>query len=53
MIQDHLVENLTIDREDFDNLPVFTRRGGLSQAIRVFDGELDDMVKSLNEAIAA
>jgi type I restriction enzyme R subunit len=44
LIQDHLVENLTIDREDFNTLPVFALRGGLSQATRVFVGALDDLV---------
>lgn len=49
----HLVENLTIDREDFNLLPVFTRQGGLSQATRAFAGGLDDLLEKLNEAIAA
>ena len=53
VIKAHLVENLTIDREDFNLLPVFTRQGGLSQATRVFAGGLDDLLEKLNEAIAA
>jgi type I restriction enzyme R subunit len=53
LIEAHLIENLTIDRQDFDILPVFTRRGGLSQATRIFGGMLDDVVNALNEAIAA
>jgi len=53
VIKAHLVENLTIDREDFNMLPVFTRQGGLSQATRVFAGSLDDLLEKLNEAIAA
>jgi type I restriction enzyme, R subunit len=53
LIEAHLIENLTIEREDFDTLPVFTRRGGLSQATRIFGGKLDEMVNALNEAIAA
>jgi type I restriction enzyme, R subunit len=52
-IKAHLVENLTIDREDFNLLPLFARRGGLSQANRVFSGGLDDMLSKLNEAVAA
>jgi type I restriction enzyme R subunit len=52
-IKAHLVANLTVDQEDLDSLPLFTRRGGLSQANRVFAGTLDDLLKELNEAIAA
>jgi type I restriction enzyme, R subunit len=53
VIKAHLVENLTIDREDFNSLPVFTRQGGLSQATRVFAGSLEGLLEKLNEAIAA
>jgi type I restriction enzyme R subunit len=53
LIGAHLVENLTIDIGDFDLLPVFSRRGGLSQATRVFAGQLHGLVVQINEAIAA
>jgi type I restriction enzyme R subunit len=53
MIEAHLIENLTIDRQDFDTLPVFARQGGLSQATRIFGPRLDEMIIALNEAIAA
>ena len=53
LIEAHLIENLTIGREDFDILPVFARYGGLTQATRIFAGRLDEMINSLNEAIAA
>ena len=52
-IKAHLVANLTIDPEDFDVLPVFTRAGGRSQATRVFGGHLLQLVSQLNEAVAA
>jgi type I restriction enzyme R subunit len=52
LIEAHMVENLTVEREDFDILPVFTLRGGLSQATRVFGGSLDDLLVKFNEAIA-
>ncbi len=39
-IREHLIENLSIDQEDFDYLPVFARAGGWGKANRVFDGEL-------------
>lgn len=53
LIEAHLVENLTIDQSDFDLLPVFTRKGGLSQATRVFAGQLRNLIVQLNEAVAA
>jgi type I restriction enzyme R subunit len=51
-IEGHLVENLTIDQDDFDTLPVFTLAGGWSRANRVFKGKLPQVISQLNEAIA-
>lgn len=53
LIEAHLIENLTIDLGDFDLLPVFARKGGLSQATRVFSGQLQDLIVQFNEAVAA
>lgn len=53
LIEAHLVENLTIDLGDFDLLPVFARKGGLSQATRVFGDQIQDLIVQFNEAIAA
>jgi type I restriction enzyme R subunit len=52
LIEAHLIENLTIDRQDFHLLPIFSLRGGLSQATRVFGESLDGLVMKVNEAIA-
>jgi type I restriction enzyme R subunit len=52
-IRDHLVENLSIDQEDFEELPVFTRFGGWGKANRVFDNKLNNIIGQINEAIAA
>jgi type I restriction enzyme R subunit len=52
-IREHLIQNLTIDRQDFELLPIFTRVGGWAPADRAFGGELGDLLKDLNEAIAA
>ena len=40
-IRHHLVENLSIDRDDFDAVPVLSSHGGWGRANRVFDGQLD------------
>ena len=52
-IRAHLIENLSIEREDFDALPVFTRAGGWRRADTVFYGQLPELLRDFNEAIAA
>jgi type I restriction enzyme R subunit len=52
-IRDHLIENLSIDRDDFENVPVFTRFGGWGRANKTFNNQLDNIISDLNEAIAA
>jgi type I restriction enzyme, R subunit len=52
-IRVHLIENLSIDREDFELVPVLTREGGWSAARRVFGERLEPLLHQLNEAIAA
>lgn len=52
-IREHLIANLSIDREDFDDLPVFARHGGWAAANRDFDGGLLHFLEEVNQAIAA
>ncbi|QUS60555.1 type I restriction-modification enzyme R subunit C-terminal domain-containing protein [Synechocystis sp. PCC 7338] len=52
-IREHLVQNLSIDLEDFDYAPVFERHGGRGRANKVFAGKLTKLVQGLNSAIAA
>ena len=52
-IRHHLVANLSIDREDFENVPVLLNRGGWGRANRVFDGDLADLLEQLNEELVA
>jgi type I restriction enzyme R subunit len=52
-IREHLVQNLSLDLEDFDYAPVFERYGGRGKANKVFAGRLSQLVQSLNSAIAA
>lgn len=53
-IQQHLRENLSIDEEDFDVIPIFSNAGGLGAARKVFGVQkLDALLHQLNEAIAA
>ncbi|MCC6739348.1 MAG: DEAD/DEAH box helicase family protein [Planctomycetia bacterium] len=52
-IREHLIKNLSIEKEDFEIVPVFTHAGGWKQADRVFDGKLEPLLKKINAAIAA
>lgn len=52
-IKRHLIANLSIDKEAFEWSPVLSRAGGWIPANQVFDGKLEKLVQSLNEAVAA
>jgi type I restriction enzyme R subunit len=52
-IREHLVANLSIDEEDFENVPVLQNAGGWGNANRAFDKKLPAFLKKLNEAVAA
>ncbi len=51
-IRDHLIQNLSIDKEDFDALPIFNRSGGWAKANNVFKKQLEELLERFNEAIA-
>lgn len=53
LIARHLAVNLAIEREDFDDLPIFTRVGSWTTANQVFGGQLEQILLQLNEAVAA
>jgi len=52
-IREHLIVNLSVDKEDFDAVQVFTRFGGWGRANQTFNNQLDNILHELNEAIAA
>ena len=52
-IRMHLVENLSIAADDFEDIPVFADRGGFGRADRIFGGMLNQMITDLNMAICA
>jgi type I restriction enzyme, R subunit len=52
-IREHLIANLSIDEEDFENVPVLQQAGGWGNANRVFDGTLAGLLRVFNEAVAA
>jgi type I restriction enzyme R subunit len=52
-IQEHLVQNLTVEMDDFEDFPIFANKGGKGKAKKVFQGQLDALVNEINAAIAA
>ena len=52
-IERHLAENLTVERDDFEAVPVFADVGGWRRADRDFGGALAEILRLCNEAIAA
>lgn len=52
-IRQHLVQNLSIERDDFDVIPVLFDRGGWGRANRVFGGHLDGLINDLNRELVA
>jgi type I restriction enzyme R subunit len=52
-IHQHLVANLSIDREDFDIVPVLSDQGGWGRANRVFAGLLPVLIETLNKELVA
>jgi type I restriction enzyme, R subunit len=52
-IRQHLVQNLSVDREDFDIVPVLSSHGGWGRANRAFGGQLGDLLHDLNKELAA
>jgi type I restriction enzyme, R subunit len=52
-IRTHMQENLSLDREDFESLPVFNRFGGWGRATKVFGPELPSLIIRINEEVAA
>jgi type I restriction enzyme R subunit len=51
-IRDHMIQNLSINKEDFDTIPIFTRDGGWGKANKVFKNQLEELLKEFNEAVA-
>lgn len=53
LIREHLVKNLTIEMEDFEDAPIFERHGGKARAAAVFGGNLEELLKEINTNIAS
>ncbi len=53
LIRDHMIQNLTIEEDDFDVVPIFEQFGGRGRARRVFGDQLPSLIEELNLAVAA
>ena len=53
LIQQHLLESLTIDENDFEFMPIFGRVGGKGKAKKVFGAQFQPLIREINTAIAA
>jgi type I restriction enzyme R subunit len=52
-IRNHLVVNLTLEKDDFDGLPVFADFGGWGKADKDFAGQLATIIQEINASVAA
>ena len=52
-IRHHLITNLTIEEDDLESFPIFTDRGGLHKARKIFRDDLIPLLTEINTAIAA
>jgi type I restriction enzyme R subunit len=48
-----MIENLSIDTEDFDVMPILANAGGWNRANKTFAGRLQETIGNLNKAVAA
>lgn len=52
-IKEHLIQNLTLDRDDFEYSPILERHGGWGKFKRLFPEDAEQIIQQINEAIAA
>ncbi|MFQ5641696.1 MAG: type I restriction-modification enzyme R subunit C-terminal domain-containing protein, partial [bacterium] len=52
-IKEHLIQNLSLEMDDFEVAPVFERNGGLGKARKIFGQDLQTVVEEINYRIAA
>lgn len=52
-IREHMIANLSISKDHFEWSPVLERAGGWHVADKSFSGQLEPLIKSLNEAVAS
>jgi len=54
LIKRHLTQNLLMEKEDIDSMPIFFQEGASwGKLNKVFEGELETIIQEINKAIAA
>ncbi len=52
-IKEHLITNLTLEEDDFNDMPVFENHGGLGRFKKLFKDDYKVLITEINTAIAA
>ncbi len=52
-IKEHLITNLTLEEDDFNDMPVFESHGGLGRFKKLFKDDYKVLITEINTAIAA
>ena len=52
-IKEHLIQNLTLDKQAFNLIPILEIHGGLARARKVFGSSLDDLITEITLKITA
>ncbi|MBO6559451.1 MAG: DEAD/DEAH box helicase family protein [Nisaea sp.] len=52
MIRDHIISSFHLDRDDLEMSP-FDAKGGMGKMYQLFGDQMDQVIKELNEALAA
>ena len=52
-IKEHLITNLTLEEDDFNEMPVFENHGGLGRFKKLFKDDYRALITEINAAIAA
>lgn len=54
LIRRHLIDNLLMEKEDFEFMPIFRRQGATFQSVnRVFEGRLAELLREINQAVVS
>ncbi len=53
LIKEHLIQNLTLEVQDFEDAPIFERQGGLGKVRKVFQKDLETLIAEINWSVAA
>lgn len=54
LIRRHLIDNLLLEKEDFDLMPIFKRQGATFQSVNgIFGGRLEELLQEINQAVVS